>query len=1234
MLIGAAMIFHHHLVRVHSNYEKLRIRAEDNLQNEEARINSFLDKIEKNFSISKEFTLAHLRYLNSLTESIHGFTLFVFYRDSLYYWSDNSVYFNLRDLAATSNQQSIRMGNGFFELFQRSAGDKKLVALLKIKSEFPIENQYLQNTFNERLGLNRQVKMSPVTSERIFPVHSSRGNVLFSLSFAPLNDYSGLIEGEQTIGILYLTGIALFMVFAFILTYRLLHTKPLIGLLVIIGITALRIWGIMYRIPEAMYALPLFSPKYYASSFMLYSLGDLLLSSVVFCYIITSLYTYYESKSASGTSVRSKIGTSVRVIFIWLFTFLFSVLINYLLSSLIINSKISFNINNIFELTGFSIIGFLIIGFLLFSFYLVCDGGIRFILRTRLRLFELSILFLITQGIFLLLLINLRDSLLFKNYGISAFLLANLLILFIGFVRKQAGRVFSFSRTILFILGFSFYAAQTIFDFNTRRTRESMKAVAQKLENAQDAIAEYLFEEVVTDVRKDHFIRSFFTGPFDSLLAAGPDHDLLFRRMMESYFNGYWNKFEIQIRAFNAQGEQIRAGGMPGHPLEYYDRLIESSGKPTYSPGFYLVNSESGMISYIGKINIPSPVLPDSIIGTMITELNSKLLNEDSGYPDLLLGSKLNTNRDFYNYSYARYKNHELINQFGRYAYNLIPTYYDTYINLSSDEQYVRFGANEHLFYRPSKDTLIIVSIEPQGALEMVTLFSYLFSFFCLVFILIYVIYKLIQTRFRPQLNFKNRVQFMVITIVVLSMLIIGASTVAYIVNNYSKTQGIKLRERLNSMLAAINRDIPDIGVASSGMNTELTSRFNHLYSTVNVDFNIYSESGRLLYSTQPKLFEHEVVAPLMHSIVLREFRFSGISTTINFEEIGSLGFLTGYAAIRNRNNAITGYLNLPYFARASELKREISSFLVALINIYVLLFAISVVLTFIVSTRITNPLKIIQERMSRVKLGKRNQPITWKNKDEIGALIDEYNRMIEELADSAQRLAKSERETAWREMAKQVAHEIKNPLTPMKLSVQHLQRAWKDKPGDMEDIMQRFSNTLIEQIDALSNIATEFSNFAKMPGATFAPVNISAILKSSVNLYRENEHIVLKQYDFTNGDIDVYADKDQLLRVFSNLLKNAVQAVPAERQGQILVKITHDENHCMISISDNGLGIPEDKIPKIFTPNFTTKTGGTGLGLAMVKNIIENSNGTIRFETEAGKGTTFYVSFPVYKGI
>jgi nitrogen fixation/metabolism regulation signal transduction histidine kinase len=279
-----------------------------------------------------------------------------------------------------------------------------------------------------------------------------------------------------------------------------------------------------------------------------------------------------------------------------------------------------------------------------------------------------------------------------------------------------------------------------------------------------------------------------------------------------------------------------------------------------------------------------------------------------------------------------------------------------------------------------------------------------------------------------------------------------------------------------------------------------------------------------------------------------------------------------------------------------------------------------------------TQPLRIIQERMSKVKFGKRNEQIEWRGKDEIGDLITEYNRMVAELTDSAQKLAQSERESAWREMAKQVAHEIKNPLTPMKLSVQHLQRAWKDQHVNLNEIMQRFTQTLVEQIDTLSSIATEFSNFAQMPKANYEIVDLRSIVGNIVNLYRENEKVHIHLEEERKIPYEVYADRDQMLRVFTNLVKNSVQAIPDSREGKIEVKLFSENSHCVVAVKDNGNGIPNDKISKIFTPNFTTKTGGTGLGLAMVKSIVENSNGKIWFETAHEKGTTFYVSLPVYE--
>jgi nitrogen fixation/metabolism regulation signal transduction histidine kinase len=269
-----------------------------------------------------------------------------------------------------------------------------------------------------------------------------------------------------------------------------------------------------------------------------------------------------------------------------------------------------------------------------------------------------------------------------------------------------------------------------------------------------------------------------------------------------------------------------------------------------------------------------------------------------------------------------------------------------------------------------------------------------------------------------------------------------------------------------------------------------------------------------------------------------------------------------------------------------------------------------------------------LQDRLASVKLGSKNEAIQWKSRDEIGTLIDEYNGMLAELAASAEKLAKSERESAWREMAKQVAHEIKNPLTPMKLNTQMLKRAWEDKAPGFEERLNRYAQNLIEQIDTLSHIATEFGNFAQMPRMQKEEVDMRSLLQH-VAEFHENQHCSIH---FTNDGSKSYVvltDKEQMLRAFNNLIRNAEQAIPDDRKGEIGLRLKRANDRVVIQVSDNGKGIPSELQERIFRPNFTTKTTGMGLGLALVKNIVESSDGQIHFETEVDRGTTFTLELP-----
>ncbi len=363
------------------------------------------------------------------------------------------------------------------------------------------------------------------------------------------------------------------------------------------------------------------------------------------------------------------------------------------------------------------------------------------------------------------------------------------------------------------------------------------------------------------------------------------------------------------------------------------------------------------------------------------------------------------------------------------------------------------------------------------------------------------------------------------------------------------------------------------------------------------------------------------------YSEIFQNFQ-SGYSET---ENIGKLSYLSAYKPIINNYSDYLGFINLPYFINEDNYSQEITTFVVAFINLYVLLFLISIIAAVFIANQITRPLVVIQENLNKIELGKHNEPIHYNRNDEIGGLVKVYNKKVDELAVSTDLLARSERESAWREMAKQIAHEIKNPLTPMKLSIQHLQRA-KGKDEEYNKYLERITGTLIEQIDSLSNIATEFSNFAKIPTARNQVFNLAEQLQKIIDLYETHNRANIEFNANKFEKIEVNADREQLFRAVINLIRNGIQSVPENQMGEIKIWLEKKKNKAIIAVKDNGSGIPVELRDKLFSPSFTTKTSGMGLGLAIVKNLVENFSGNIWFETKLEKGTTFYLEIPIYK--
>lgn len=317
------------------------------------------------------------------------------------------------------------------------------------------------------------------------------------------------------------------------------------------------------------------------------------------------------------------------------------------------------------------------------------------------------------------------------------------------------------------------------------------------------------------------------------------------------------------------------------------------------------------------------------------------------------------------------------------------------------------------------------------------------------------------------------------------------------------------------------------------------------------------------------------------------------------------------------------------FFPNSANLTAYSHNLMSTLISVYVFLFLFAGSIGLAIANSITWPIEILAEKIRRVRLGQQNEPLDWKNPDELGDLIQVYNEMIEKLDQSAKSMVKLERDMAWREMAQQVAHEIKNPLTPMKLSIQYLQQAVGGDPERLKQLIPRVSETLLEQVDNLASIAGEFSNFGTLPKANNEKVNLNEVVASVHDLFRKREDINIHLY-VPIDDLWIFADRNYLIRILNNLIKNAIQAIPGDREGVIEISLKKHNDLAQIKVKDNGVGIPDDMREKVFQPNFTTKSSGTGLGLAICASLLESFNGTIYFETTMGSGTDFFVELPL----
>ncbi len=478
-------------------------------------------------------------------------------------------------------------------------------------------------------------------------------------------------------------------------------------------------------------------------------------------------------------------------------------------------------------------------------------------------------------------------------------------------------------------------------------------------------------------------------------------------------------------------------------------------------------------------------------------------------------------------------------------------------------------------------------------------------------------------------LSLRKRIFISMILLIVLTSVLNALMTIYQYKEQAIDYHLSKLGRKEDAVKSAINYELTrktTFSVETKNLPLIFKEEIYQIADIHKLDINIYDLEGKLLKSSRGSFVKDTIFNDISKEI-LREMARDYDHRVVDEKMQDNEALISSYTYISDNKFKPIGILNLQYYPDNTFQEKELKEFLSRLGAVYFMMLLIAIITAYFISSYITGPLQKVSDKISQTRLTKKNQKIIVENtSEEIGNLIHSYNLMVDALEDSADKLAKSEREHAWREMAKQVAHEIKNPLTPMRLSLQNFEQKFDPKDPKIQEKVKDFSIIMIQQIDLMSSIASAFSDFAKMPTQQKESLDLVEVIKHAVEIY--SEPYISFQTDINYLEVEL--DKNQLTRIITNLLNNALYAVQEVENPAIFIHVSKGDRQIIITISDNGKGIEDTFKDKVFEPKFTTKTSGMGLGLPMVKNIVETYNGTISFTSSIHKGTTFIITLPI----
>ncbi len=810
-------------------------------------------------------------------------------------------------------------------------------------------------------------------------------------------------------------------------------------------------------------------------------------------------------------------------------------------------------------------------------------------------------------------------NLIFRVFGIELSWISYIYYIFITglILLPLPGRIRNSRFTFLLLISLITATYLNLTSHSLESVQESMaqKLLAVNLSSERDPEAEMFLTELNNKVKHDSLIKQFLFAPYEFI---GP-------YLQSNYFTGFWHNYDMQITVCSPSDTLIIQDENQKYPCFAFFRNLESNGVLIPGSTFYFMDWLNGPVTYLGELN-----LTNSRTGLPIKvfiELSAKILPEGRGYPELLLenSSRMNWENGF---SYAKYYEGQLVDRVGEYQYEM---HLPDIVNPHSDFTYFVRNGYIHCAFHKNDDNYIIVSYPKPGIMGQITTFPYLFLLIYFIGLVVLLFNKSNFNIKGKRLDFRGKIQLTLIMSLLGSLTLVGLGLIIYNYNEFKSSLQENINDKLRSISTELSMRIGTDGRLSESIHDVLTDQLISLSDITRTDINLYDLEGKLFATSRSEIYNRGLTSTRINPVAYRALAVGLKTHFLHDENLGKMSFFSAYLPLYNQSSQLVGYLNIPYFTKQDEFKKKVTVFIVAFSNVYILLISLSLLIALFIGRKLTLPLLQIEENLKGIQLGKLNAKIEYAGEDEIGRLAKEYNKKVDELAESAALLAKTERELAWREMARQVAHEINNPLTPMKLNLQYLQRIKEQGVENFGEYFDRVSKTLIENIDVLSMIASSFSDFAKMPKINNEVLDLGERVRDTIALFEKTTNVNIDLNLHGDEHIEILADKDQFNRALINLIKNSIQAIPRDREGHLSIELLKEDQSALLKIADNGTGIPAEMQQKLFEPSFTTKSSGMGLGLAITKRIIENFKGEIWFETTANVGTIFYVKIPLY---